>query len=79
MPAYTSPSSFAVEDDGGSVASMTSLASKESQVRENRFNVDTKQAGMFVDVAPTPDESLAFSTQELFTQVLDLTHVTPVV
>eukprot|EP00752_Nemacystus_decipiens_P016768 g15005.t1 len=32
VPAFTSPSSFAVEDDGGSVASMTSLASKESQV-----------------------------------------------
>lgn len=33
MPAYPSASSFAVEDDGGSVASMTSLASKDSQVR----------------------------------------------
>eukprot|EP00903_Cladosiphon_okamuranus_P010191 g9650.t1 len=32
VPAFTSSSSFAVEDDGGSVASMTSLASKEPQV-----------------------------------------------
>lgn len=34
MPAYPSASSFAVEDDGGSVASMASLASKDSQVRQ---------------------------------------------
>lgn len=45
MPAYASPSSFAVEDDGGSVASVTSLASKESQVRGDRFSLDTNQAG----------------------------------
>ncbi|CAM9223121.1 unnamed protein product, partial [Ectocarpus sp. 6 AP-2014] len=32
VPAYPSASSFAVDDDGGSVASMTSLASKDSQV-----------------------------------------------
>lgn len=36
VPAYPSASSFAVEDDGGSVASMASLASKDSQVRQQR-------------------------------------------
>lgn len=46
MPVYTSPSSFAVEDDGGSVASMASLASKESQVGSRWLgSASTRQAG----------------------------------
>ncbi|CAN0150297.1 unnamed protein product, partial [Ectocarpus sp. 4 AP-2014] len=51
-PAYPSASSFAVEDDGGSVASMTSLASKDSQVRQQRCSSRTCLNGGGGDRSP---------------------------